>query len=82
MAGALFDKVFCALTRFPWVIRTDRGSEFMSNVAYYLNQALSIRHVVGAAYHASSQGTVERAHRSLSDILYGLSQKLESEWDV
>jgi hypothetical protein len=65
-----------------YVTRTNRVSDFVSNVVYHLNQELSSKHDASAAHLPKSRDKVERANRSLSDISDGLSQRLASEWEI
>jgi hypothetical protein len=53
----------------PETITSDRGPQFASNIWSQLCKMLQISHWQTTAYHAESNGAVERLHRCLKDTL-------------
>ena len=53
----------------PDTITTDRGSQFQSALFGKLLRVLGIKHQQTTAYHAQSNGLIERFHRTLKGAL-------------
>ncbi|GFU40357.1 retrovirus-related Pol polyprotein from transposon 297 [Trichonephila clavipes] len=49
----------------PAIITTDQGGQFQSRLLYSLKQMLGIQRIQTTLYHPSSNGMVERLHRTL-----------------
>lgn len=68
-------QVVKALTQFisvigiPRIIQSDQGSNFTSNLFSQVLKQLHIQHHLSSAYHAQSQGALERFHRTLKSLL-------------
>ena len=53
----------------PLNLTTDKGSQFCSELAENLNQALGINHIRTSAYNPRANGVIERSHRTLKTAL-------------
>jgi hypothetical protein len=65
----------------PLQILTDRGSNFESQLFNELLQHLGIDHVRTTAYKPSTNGQVERFHRTLNSILGKVVAENQRDWD-
>ena len=80
VARALMTNVF---SRFgmPSEILTDRGSEFESELFAQLLRWLEIDKLRTTAYKPSTNGTVERFHRTLNSVLGKVVSENQRDWD-
>ena len=80
VARALVTHVF---SRFgmPSEILTDRGSEFESELFAQLLRWLEIDKLRTTAYKPSTNGTVERFHRTLNSVLGKVVSDNQRDWD-
>ncbi|GFY76595.1 retrovirus-related Pol polyprotein from transposon 412, partial [Trichonephila inaurata madagascariensis] len=53
----------------PAIITTDQGGQFQSRLLYSLKQMLGIQRIRTTPYHPSSNGMVERVHRTLKQAI-------------
>ncbi|GFY74477.1 integrase catalytic domain-containing protein [Trichonephila inaurata madagascariensis] len=53
----------------PAIITTDQGGQFQSRLLYSLKQMLGIQRIRTTPYHPSSNGMVERLHRTLKQAI-------------
>ncbi|GFY42540.1 transposon Tf2-9 polyprotein [Trichonephila inaurata madagascariensis] len=53
----------------PAIITTDQGGQFQSRLIYSLKQMLGIQRIRTTSYHPSSNGMVERLHRTLKQAI-------------
>lgn len=60
---------FCTVFGLPKVIQTDQGTNFTSKLFTQTLTQFGIRHELSSAYHAQSQGAVERFHQTLKMML-------------
>ena len=67
-----FKKHFLAVFGVPSTIITDRGGEFLSAAMADLCKVMGIKHQTTTAYHAQSNGFIERIHRTLKTALRAL----------
>lgn len=58
----------------PDNVTTDQGRQFYSNLFLAFNRLLGIKHIRTTPYHPSSNGLVERFHRSLKQSLMAHNQ--------
>ena len=58
------------------MLRCDNARYFLSQVISYINSVLETRRVTGATYHPQSQGSVERMHRSINNLMKGIFEKV------
>jgi len=69
------------IASFPAVLRSDNAQENVGDVVASLNAMLNIHHITGSAYHPQSQGTVERLHRTLNEVMRGLVADHPEDWE-
>ncbi|CAD6198402.1 unnamed protein product [Caenorhabditis auriculariae] len=71
------------ITKFgtPESLITDNGTNFLSNQFTEALKTLEILHKTSAPYHKSSNGQVERYHRSLEESLSSFVNATQSDWD-
>ena len=76
-----------ALTQFisvfgiPKIIQSDQGSNFTSHMFAEILQQLQIKHNKASAYHAQSQGALERFHQTLKSLLRSYCTELGGDWE-
>lgn len=76
-----------ALTRFmsifgiPRVIQSDQGSNFSSHLFAQVVKQLRVQHKQSSAYHAQSQGALERFHQTLKSLLRGYCVEMNQDWE-
>ncbi|XP_076049636.1 uncharacterized protein LOC143030371 [Oratosquilla oratoria] len=65
----------------PEVIQSDRGSNFTSGMFRKILKGLHIEQKLASAYHPQSQGSLERFHQTLKNILRVYCEDLGIDWD-
>ncbi|XP_039514899.1 uncharacterized protein LOC120469791 [Pimephales promelas] len=76
-----------ALTQFisvfgiPKVIQSDQGSNFSSHMFEQVLKMLRVQHNQSSAYHAQSQGALERFHQTLKALLRSYCIELDKDWE-
>ena len=80
VARALMTNVF-ARFGMPAEILTDRGAEFESELFSQLLKWLGIEKLRTTAYKPSTNGVVERFHRTLNTVLGKLVSENQRDWD-
>ncbi|XP_039542155.1 uncharacterized protein LOC120489424 isoform X2 [Pimephales promelas] len=76
-----------ALTQFisvfgiPKIIQSDQGSNLTSHLFQQVLKQLHIKHNQSTAYHAQSQGALERFHQSLKSLLRAYCVQLDRDWE-
>ena len=76
-----------ALTQFitifgiPKIIQSDQGSNFSSNLFSKGLKQLNIKHSQASAYHAQSQGALERFHQTLKSLLRAYCTEMQRDWE-
>lgn len=66
---------------YPRIIRTDQGTNFMSDLfADFLNER-HIKHFISNAYHPQGQGQVERMNRTIGDRIKMYADGNHRSWD-
>lgn len=65
----------------PKVIQSDQGSNFSSKLFAEVLKQLNIKHSQSSAYHAQSQGALERFHQTLKSLLRAYCTELDSDWE-
>ena len=81
VAKVLVDRVFSYMGM-PIQVITDRGANFESQLFEELLKRLQIDHVRTTAYKPSTNGQVERFHRTLNSILGKVVAENQRDWDV
>lgn len=72
---------FISVFGIPKVIQSDRGSNFSSHMFAQVLKTLGITHNQSTAYHAQSQGALERFHQTLKSLLRAYSTELDGDWE-
>ena len=76
-----------ALTQFisvfgiPKVIQSDQGTHFTSTLFSQVLKELGVKHNLSSAYHAQSQGALERFHQTLKSLLRSYCVELSQDWE-
>ncbi|CAD6197052.1 unnamed protein product [Caenorhabditis auriculariae] len=65
----------------PSMIISDNGTQFVSNSFKNLLKKWKIQHQTTAPYHKTSNGQVERVHRTLEEALASFVNNFQSDWD-
>jgi len=79
VAAALFDEVISRVL-VPSAILTDRGGEFMGEVAECLYKSLGITHLKTSAYHPQTDAKCERVHFSVHNLITKLVGEKHDRW--
>ena len=72
---------FISLFGIPKVIQSDQGSNFTSHLFAQVLQQLRIQHNLASAYHAQSQGALERFHQTLKSLLRSYCTEMGRDWE-
>ena len=80
VAHLLVDKVF-SVFGIPQQLLSDRGPEFEGNLMRELCHALEIDKLRTTAYKPSTNGAIERFHRSLNALLGKVVSDNQRDWD-
>ena len=72
---------FFTFVGFPKSIQSDQGSNFMSGVFQQMMHQLNITQYKSSAYHPQSQGTIERFHQTLKNMMRCYCLGFEKDWD-
>jgi len=80
VAQVLVDRVF-AYFGAPIQILTDQGSNFQSRLFTELMKRLDIDQLRTSPYKPSTNGLIERFHRTLNSILGKVVQRAQRDWD-
>ncbi len=76
-----------ALTQFistfgiPKIIQSDQGSNFTSHLFSQVLKQLKVKHNKSTAFHAQSQGALERFHQTLKSLLRAYCTELSADWE-
>ena len=66
----------------PEQLLSDRGTNFVSNLAQSFYDTLGIRKLTSTAYHPQTQGLVERFNATLISMLKTYVNEQQTDWDV
>ena len=72
---------FISIFGIPKVIQSDKGSNFCSHMFSQVLKQLRVHHNQSSAYHAQSQGALERFHQTLKAILRAYCTELGKDWE-
>lgn len=72
---------FMSIFGIPKVIQSDQGSNFSSHLFAQVLKQLKIQHSMSSAYHAQSQGALERFHQTLKSLLRSYCVELNQDWE-
>jgi len=81
VAKVLVDRVLSYLGM-PLQILTDRGANFESQLFNELLRRLGVDHARTTAYKPSTNGQVERFHRTLNSIMGNVVAENQRDWDL
>jgi hypothetical protein len=73
--GVMFD-----LAGFVPVLRSDRGSAFVSDIVAQICTLVNTEHCFGSSYHPQSQGFVEARHQKVNRILASYASSHPESW--
>ena len=65
----------------PKKILTDRGQSFISELMQRYEEAFKIKHIKTTSFHPQSNGSLERTHAVISDMLKSIQKNTDQEWD-
>ena len=65
----------------PKVIQSDQGSNFTSKLFKDILRDLKVEQKLSSAYHPQSQGSVERFHQTLKNVLRMYCEDMGLDWD-
>lgn len=65
----------------PRVVQSDQGSNFTSGIFQQVMATLGIKQYLASAYHAESQGALERFHQTLKSMLTKFCLENTCDWD-
>lgn len=77
----IFTNRFIARFGLPELLVTDRGSNYTSDIFRDLLQQFGISHRTSTPYHHQSNGQVERANRTLQDLVTIAVDEHNDSWD-
>lgn len=72
---------FIAIFGIPKIIQSDQGSNFSSRLFAQVLKQLNVKHYQASAYHAQSQGALERFHQSLKSLLCSYCTEMSRDWE-
>lgn len=72
---------FIAIFGIPRVIQSDQGSNFSSHLFSQVLKQLRVKHNQASAYHAQSQGVLERFHQTLKAMLRAYCVEMKGDWE-
>ncbi|CAB0033772.1 unnamed protein product [Trichogramma brassicae] len=79
IADAMVKRLICTFGT-PKVILTDQGRNFLSKLIQRVAKRFRIKQVRTTAFHAQSNGSLERSHHALAEFLKHYTNQ-ESDWD-
>ena len=72
---------FISIFGIPRVIQSDQGSNFTSHMFSQVLKQLKVKHSCASAYHAQSQGALERFHQTLKSLLRAYCTEIGRDWE-
>lgn len=80
VAGALYRHVYLDLAGFPFILRSDNGPEFISDLTGELNRLIGAAQVFGSPYHPRFQGSIEGSHKPVEEIIQCYVSEYPDDW--
>lgn len=65
----------------PKTILTDQGTNFVSELMSKFETMFKIKHIKTTAFHPQSNGSLERTHATIKDLIKTSMRDNEKEWD-
>ncbi|CAK9825385.1 Retrovirus-related Pol polyprotein from transposon 412 [Anthophora retusa] len=65
----------------PRQILTDQGTNFVCKLMETFEQAFKIKHVKTTSFHPQSNGSLERTHSTVKDLIRTCTNDRQNEWD-
>ncbi|XP_076660824.1 uncharacterized protein LOC143364275 [Halictus rubicundus] len=65
----------------PKTILTDQGQNFVSELMTKFEEAFKIKHVKTTSFHPQSNGSLERTHATVKDLIRTSLHDSDKEWD-
>jgi len=81
VSAAFLAQVLPRLVRVPVRVLTDNGPEFRAKEFENVLKDFNITHVFSTRFRAMGNGAVERTNRSVTELLKGLLERDDSNWD-
>lgn len=72
---------FMSIFGIPKVIQNDQDANFTSHLFEQVLKQLKVKHNMSLAYHAQSQGALERFHQTLKSLLQSYCVELNQDWE-
>ena len=72
---------FFTFVGLPKSVQSDQVSNFMSAVFKQVMHELGIKQYRSSAYHAESQGAIQRFHQTLENMIRSYWFDTEKDWD-
>lgn len=72
---------FISIFGIPKTIQSDQGSNFSSHLFAQVLQQLRVKHNQSSAYHAQSQGALERFHQTLKSLMRAYCVQMNADWE-
>ena len=72
---------FISIFGIPKTIQSDQGSNFTLHLFAQVLKLLRIRHNQSSAYHAQSQGALERFHQTLKSLMRAYCVQIAADWE-
>lgn len=72
---------FISIFGIPRIIQSDQGTNFTSRLFAQVLKHLKVRHSLSSAYHAQSQGVLERFHQTLKSLLRAYCTEMRGDWE-
>lgn len=72
---------FFSIFGIPRIIQSDQGTNFTSRIFAQVLKQLRVKHCLSSAYHAQTQGALERFHQTLKSLLRAYCMEMRSDWE-
>ncbi|CAD1476163.1 unnamed protein product, partial [Heterotrigona itama] len=66
---------------FPKMILTDQGADSVSKLMMEFEKAFWIKHIKTTSFHPQSNGSLERVHALIGDLIRTCTKDRGREWD-